>query len=363
MRSRLLVPLSIVALVGCSGAPPSPPPTPSPEPSATPWSEPFRAHLDEYLNPAWTSLTVVAREGCMRPEDLELEGYINGKLIVVSVDKRELMRSYGSLNPATNDPDEPGPPDWGLPWAQTPEEVGTVVLVWASPIDPLTVGGTYRKGEALGVRVVDFERKEVVSEGVVYPGFAMGPSGEERDASPWAYLTGALRSRLFAAPFQAHLPEYLDKAWLGDPSDDVDILAFVEGHIRGGLLVVSADTGELLRPSFAESLYGETKISGAVAPGPPDWGLRWAETPEDVGTVLLVWPRRVRTTGTFTDGAAGYFEFPKVKLVDLELREVIGEWWNVGDDPGTVKFCSGPITGRSPWADLMADLRGLPSSD
>jgi hypothetical protein len=71
----------------------------------------------------------------------------------------------------------------------------------------------------------------------------------------------------------------------------------------------------------------------------------------------------VTASGRLSDGAAGYYGFPKVKLVDLQLREVIGEWWSSGAEPGTSKVCSGPKTGRSPWADLMDDLRGLPSSN
>ena len=57
--------------------------------------------------------------------------------------------------------------------------------------------------------------------------------------------------------FQAHINEYLDPEWT-DTAPGYPYL-FREGYIRGGLVVVSADTGQVISPLNWETPYMGTE--------------------------------------------------------------------------------------------------------
>lgn len=322
-----------MVLAGCGGTSEKN----TPEVSPTPWSAPFQAHLSEYLDPAWTSQPIESLGRCWRREDGDLEGYINGKLIVLSVDTGQLLPL----------------PDAGL-WADTPEEVGTVVLVWAIKTEDATYwDGTKGYREDWGVKLVDLEKRAVVGDAYILgdspPTYKSGP-GDVTGLPPYNDTVDALRARLFAEPFQGHLSEYLDPAWTTQPIE----WSHLNGYINGKLIVVSADTGQLLRPSYSQKSHDSNE------PGPPDWGLPWADTPEEVGAVVIVWAIQGQES-TYMDGAAAYSEDFMVKLVYFETKTVVGEGSEAGEI-STFKSCPGDEIGGSPWADLWEDLRALPTS-
>jgi hypothetical protein len=173
MRTRLLVGVLATLLVGCGGGTvPTPKSTPIPTPSPTPYAVNFEPYLSEYLDPAWTGEPIEgAEDACDGPKDLPLGGYINGALIVVDADRGEVVG--------------PGPSD--LPWANTPSEVGTVVVVHLK--------------RATSITLVDFEKKVVVGKKQYHA--ALG----------WMEVYDALRGRLSVSPFYSHLDEYLAKKW------------------------------------------------------------------------------------------------------------------------------------------------------
>lgn len=341
----IIATLVAIVLAGCS-------PTPevnTPEVSATPWSAQFQVHLSEYLDPAWTSQPIVGLDRCWRHEDGELEGYINGKLIIVSADTGQLLYRPYSV-PGSDDPNEPGTPDLVLPWANTPEEVGTVVLVWTIKKEAaLYTDGSRGYRVDWGVKLVDFQTKEVVGD-AYFIGLPLD-QGVKVGEPPWTDLMAALQARLFALPFQAHLREYLDPAWTSPP---IDWRNSPRGYINGKLIVVSADTGQLLRPSYSKTPYSDPN-----EPGPPEWGLPWADTPEEVGTVVLVWATQDQEF-TYTDGNSAYREDFMIKVVDFQTKTVVGEGSFLGESLPTAKLCSGDLIGQSPWADMMRRLRALP---
>lgn len=326
-----------------------------PEASPTPQGTPFQAHLGEYLDPAWTNQPVERPDRCSRAEDGELEGYVNGKLIVLYADGQGLLDPTWLGAGADVEPNEPGPPDWGLPWADSPGEVGTVVVVWDNRVEAASyLDGSKGYRVDWGVKLVDFRTKTVVGD-AYFPGGAppytkSGP-GDTTGDDPWADLFAALRARLFAAPFTSHLTDYLDPAWMSQPTEWTP--GPMAGYINGGLVVVSADTGQLLRSSL------EARYPAPDAPGPPDWGLPWADTPDEVGTVAIVWTIQEEES-TYADGTSAYREDFMVRLVDFQTRTVISEGSFLGEMPPNSKSCSGDLITRQPWDRLMEDLRALP---
>jgi hypothetical protein len=154
--------------------------------------------------------------------------------------------------------------------------------------------------------------------------------------------------------FQAHINEYLDPEWTKTAPGYPYI--FREGYIRGGLVVVSADTGLVISPLDWEPSYMSTE-----EPGPPDWGLPFARTPEEVGTVVIVWATREEAF-TYGDGAKAYRIRWDIKVVDLAARAVVHTRPCPGDDPKTWKaWGSGDLIGPAPWLHLIRGLRELPT--
>jgi hypothetical protein len=158
-------------------------------------------------------------------------------------------------------------------------------------------------------------------------------------ATPWSYdLTS----------FQAHISEYLDPAWT---STKPDYPYLSGGYITGGLIVVFADTRRVISPLSQKDPYNQP-------PGPPDWGLPFARTPDEVGTVVIVWPER-EELWTYSDGAKAYGEDWAVKVVDLEARAVVCTHWFSGGAVPKVKYSKGDLRADPPWSSLMGGLRLL----
>ena len=322
MRTRLLVGVLVTLLVGCGGgtAPPSTP-TPIPTPSPTPYAANFEPYLSEYLDPAWTGEPIQgAEDACEGPKDHPLGGYINGKLIVVDADRGEIV--------------VPGRSEQDLPWADAPSEVGTVAVVHLK--------------RATSIKLVDFEKKVVVGE------------TQYHDQVGWPTVYEALRSRLLVSPFYSHLDEYLAKKWTSRPTDKETGESLpggpkraaawaLDGYIRGGLIIVAADTREILSPLDWPDPSDEY---------PPDFGLPFADTPEEVGTLVLVWPEKEEGR-SYWDGGKEYYLNWKVRLIDFEKKKVLDAGWAGGGGGPSTKFCRGDI-GWWPWWQLIDYLRELP---
>lgn len=353
-RRCLIASLFVVAVAGCSASPEQGQTTETVAPTTTGWqAAAFDGHLDGYLDPRWTSTPVAslygagdmfANQPCVRTEDTELEGYVTGKVVVVSASSRQLIDV--SQSPAAADL-----------LATNPDEVGTVVVVWEITVQT----GVYTANEKAlrldwGVRVVDFEHANVVAEGYFRggaPPYTKYGPGDATGDPPGDDLVIALKARIFAAPFEQTRGQYLDPAWMSQTPEIDYELAQRLGRIdsvSGKLIVVSADTGQLLRPAFP--------VSSDAQPGPPDWGLSWAAAPDEVGTVVIVWTF-ARPLSNFFDGT-GYRQDYKVRVVDWTTKTVISDAYYYGETPSTAKQCSGDTYSASPWPDLMESLRAAP---
>ncbi|MDO8364210.1 MAG: hypothetical protein Q7V88_15050 [Actinomycetota bacterium] len=354
-RQPLLAPLFVVALVGCSASPQQSATTETVAPTTTGWqSAAFDGYIDEYLDPSWTSEPVASMYGagdmfanqpCVRADDTQLEGYVTGEVVVVSADRRQLIDLSQSPSAA------------GL-LAFTPDEVGTVAVVWEITVQTgVYIGNDKALRLDWGVRLVDLERKTVVAEGYFRgdapPHTKYGP-GDATGDPPTDDLAIALKARVFAAPFEETRAQYLDPSWMSQtPEIDYELaqrLGAIDS-VNGKLIVVSADTGQLLRPAFATS---------DSEPGPPDWGLSWAATPDEVGTVVIVWTF-ARPLNNFVDGT-GYRQDYKVRVIDWTTKAVISDAYYYGETPATAKSCSGDTYSPPPWPDLMESLRAAPHS-
>jgi hypothetical protein len=159
--------------------------------------------------------------------------------------------------------------------------------------------------------------------------------------TPWVYP---------ADLFQAHLAEYLDPNWTRTAPDHPYLDG---GYLNTGLIVVSVDARQIISPLVWEQPYGE--------PGPPEWGLPFARTPEEVGTVVLVWAEKPELW-EYSDGAKAYGEDWAIKIVDFEAKAVVGTRWFSGGLLPKVKYVKGDLHADPPWARLMGHLRQLPST-
>jgi len=112
---------------------------------------------------------------------------------------------------------------------------------------------------------------------------------------------------------------------------------------------VAADTREILSPL---DWYDRRDKY------PPDFGLPFADTPEEIGTLVLVWPDKDEGR-SYTDGGNEYYLNWKVKLIDFEKRTVLDAGWAGGYGGPPTKRCRGDI-GSWPWSVLVDYLLELP---
>lgn len=169
----------------------------------------FAPHIDEYLNPAWTA---VAPKAGTLPSDppskfglemilpeAELVGNRSGQLVIVSADNRDLHCGISWV--VSGDPDDrlDSPQEWATPgmYAPTPEQVGTVVVVWSYSVWV----GTYEDGsrayrDDLKVRVVDLDTGQIVDDGYLLgskpPASKLGSGEAHGDPPRCASLDAAL---------------------------------------------------------------------------------------------------------------------------------------------------------------------------
>jgi hypothetical protein len=172
-----------------------------------------------------------------------------------------------------------------------------------------------------------------------------------------------------AAPFEAHLSEYLDPEWLSQPSEgntgcleDLDVYynwpkaCGLEGSIKGSVVIVDADTRQIA-PGFLSALASPDSVD-ALGHVKGDGGtpISLAATPAEVDTVVLLWSTTTQAA-TYTDGARGYRTDYRVKIVDFAKQAVVGEAYIKGQSPPyPVKSSKGDWTGSAPWDVLLIAL-------
>ena len=175
-----------------------------------------------------------------------------------------------------------------------------------------------------------------------------------------------------AAPFEAHLSEYLDPAWMSQPGVEhgcFDTLTYdshscgLQGSVKGAVLVgkvviVDADTGRL-HDGFLDELQG-MKFDNGILRKIQDSGqspFSLATTPEEVGTVVLLWPPIKTEISAYTDGTKGYRMSYRVKVIDFEKKKVVSEIDFGGDSPPyPAKLSKGDWVGGVPWYELLVAL-------
>ncbi len=157
-----------------------------------------------------------------------------------------------------------------------------------------------------------------------------------------------------AEAFAPHLSAYLDPQWTQMPSSgSADKL---EGNRNGKLVIVNADT-RALHCGIVWTVGGNPS-TGLDSPKMATPGM-YASVPEEVGTVVLVWSTSV-AVGTYTDGSIGYRDDFKVRVVNLDSREIIDDGYVLGSKPVDTKFGKGDVHGHPPYCfSLDYNLRDM----
>lgn len=172
-----------------------------------------------------------------------------------------------------------------------------------------------------------------------------------------------------AAPFQAHLRDYLDPEWLSPPSDAIahcgwfpdlhenfpEAACGLKGSITGSVVIVDADTRQIA-PEFLEAVAYPDSVDALVFVerdgGTP---ISLASTPAEVGTVVLLWSNTTEAA-TYLDGTKGYRIDYGVKIVDFGKQAVVGEVAIKGASPPQTKLTEGNWPGFAPWDGLLVAL-------